>query len=64
MRPARPPEVNAALFNLTQHADARAATDSGLRRRVWDLIPLGFEVQMLWLHLHLSLIHISEPRDS
>ena len=47
---ATPPDplVAAAFRNISRRADTVAAL--GLRRRVWDLIPLGLELDMLWLH--------------
>ena len=48
-RPPRPPDSAAAFRNATMNADAVAAT-LPTNRRVWDLIPLGFELDMLWLH--------------
>ena len=47
-RTARDPLVAAAFRNISRRADTVAAL--GLRRRVWDLIPLGLELDMLWLH--------------
>ena len=35
----------------TRRADAVGTVEAGMWRRVWDLIPLGYEVDMLWLHL-------------
>ena len=49
-RPPNAVEANVAFRNATRNADAVAAS-GGMRRKVWDLIPLGYEVDMLWLHL-------------
>lgn len=38
-----------AVRNATRYADSAAGRKT--RRRVFDLIPLGFELDMLWLHV-------------
>ena len=45
-------QANKALAAVVRRENADAvAASGGMRRKVWDLIPLGYEVDMLWLHL-------------
>ena len=52
-RNAFAPEVAAVFRNLTIHADATSLEHAAAarRRKVWDLIPFGYELDMLWLHV-------------
>ena len=54
-RVPRSADAAAAFQNATRRADAVGTVEAGVRRRVWDLIPLGYEVDMLWLHLKLGV---------
>ena len=43
--------VEEAVRNATKFADTQAGRELAARRKVWDLMPLGYDLDVLWLHI-------------